>query len=277
MRLTARVTRALLLVLAAGMTASPAAAAPPESRTLAAWQTYVGLTETRIRSELDSPRGFLASDFTSDRDELRRQVMRGSILLGRVTTRDNQSREIDIPGGTLQHWRGAVFLPGITLRPLLDALRHPPEHGPFPQDVLAMRVEHRDADALDMFIRMSRSSIVTVTYDTEHRVEFRPRDPARASTRSVATRITEVDGAGSPAERALGPADDHGYLWRMNSYWRYEQVEGGVIAEMESLTLSRKVPSAVRFLVDPIVDRIARESVERTLRGFRELYLARLI
>jgi len=277
MRLTARVTRALLLVLAAGMTASPAAAAPPESRTLAAWQTYVGLTETRIRSELDSPRGFLASDFTSDRDELRRQVMRGSILLGRVTTRDDQGREIDIPGGTLQHWRGAVFLPGITLRPLLDALRHPPEHGPFPQDVLAMRVEHRDADALDMFIRMSRSSIVTVTYDTEHRVEFRPRDPARASTRSVATRITEVDGAGSPAERALGPADDHGYLWRMNSYWRYEQVEGGVIAEMESLTLSRKVPSAVRFLVDPIVDRIARESVERTLRGFRELYLARLI
>jgi len=277
MRLTARVTRALLLVLAAGMTASPAAAAPPESRTLAAWQTYVGLTEARIRRELDSPRGFLASDFTSDRDELRRQVMRGSILLGRVTTRDDQGREIDIPGGTLQHWRGAVFLPGITLRPLLDALRHPPEHGPFPQDVLAMRVEHRDADALDMFIRMSRSSIVTVTYDTEHRVEFRPRDPARASTRSVATRITEVDGAGSPAERALGPADDHGYLWRMNSYWRYEQVEGGVIAEMESLTLSRKVPSAVRFLVDPIVDRIARESVERTLRGFRELYLARLI
>ena len=277
MRLTARVTRALLLVLAAGMTASPAAAAPPESRTLAAWQTYVGLTEARIRRELDSPRGFLASDFTSDRDELRRQVMRGSILLGRVTTRDDQGREIDIPGGTLQHWRGAVFLPGITLRPLLDALRHPPEHGPFPQDVLAMRVEHRDADALDMFIRVSRSSIVTVTYDTEHRVEFRPRDPARASTRSVATRITEVDGAGSPAERALGPADDHGYLWRMNSYWRYEQVEGGVIAEMESLTLSRKVPSAVRFLVDPIVDRIARESVERTLRGFRELYLARLI
>jgi hypothetical protein len=58
----------------------------------------------------------------------------------------------------------------------------------------------------------------------------------------------------------------------MNSYWRYEQVEGGVIAEMESVTLSRPIPSAVRFLVDPIVDRVARESIERTLRGFRDLY-----
>ena len=272
-----RLTRLLLVVLVAGMTAGTAGAAPPESRTLAAWQTYVGVTETRIRSELDSPRGFLASDFTSDRDELRRQVMRGSIVLGRVTTSDSHGREIEIPGGTLQHWRGAVFLPGVKLRALLDALRHPPEHGPFPQDVLAMRVERRDADALDMFIRMSRSSLVTVTYDTEHRVEFRPRDAARASTRSVATRITEMDHAGSPGERALASDDDHGYLWRMNSYWRYEQVDGGVIAEMESLTLSRHIPSAVRFLVDPIVDRIARESVERTLRGFRELYLARLI
>jgi hypothetical protein len=272
-----RVTCALLFALAAGMTAGTADAAPPESRTVAAWQTYVDVTEARIKCELDSPRGFLAGDFTNDRDELRRQVMRGSIVLGRVTTRDNHGREIDIPGGTLQHWRGAVFLPGVKLTPLLDALRHPPEHGPYQPDVLAMRVEYRDADALDMFIRMSRSSIVTVTYDTEHRVEFTPRDAARASTRSVATRITEMDHAGSPGERALASDDDHGYLWRMNSYWRYEQVDGGVIAEMESLTLSRNIPSAVRFLVDPIVDRIARESVERTLRGFRELYLARLI
>jgi hypothetical protein len=140
-----------------------------------------------------------------------------------------------------------------------------------------MRVERRDADGQDVFIRMSRSAIVTVTYDTEHRVEFKPRDAIRVSTRSVATRITEIDHAGSPDERPLAPDDDHGYLWRMNSYWRYEQVEGGVIAEMESVTLSRHIPSAVRFLVDPIVDHVARESVERTLQGFRELYLGRLI
>jgi hypothetical protein len=277
MRTPTGLTRALLLALVTGVTAGTADAAPPESRTLAAWKTYVDVTEARIRSEIDSPRGFLASDFTTDRAELRRQVTHGSIVVGRVTMRDGEGREIDIPGGTIQHWRGAVFLPGVTLKPLVDALRHPPEHGPFQPDVLAMRVERRDADGQDVFIRMSRSAIVTVTYDTEHRVEFKPRDAIRVSTRSVATRITEIDHAGSPDERPLAPDDDHGYLWRMNSYWRYEQVEGGVIAEMESVTLSRHIPSAVRFLVDPIVDHVARESVERTLQGFRELYLGRLI
>src|SRR5262249_43743736 len=98
----------------------------------------------------------------------------------------------------------------------------------------------------------------------------------RASSRSVATRIAEVDRAGTSAERELGPGDDHGYLWRMNSYWRYEQMDGGVMVEMESLTLSRDIPSALRFLAGPIVDRIARESIERTLRGFRDTTLARL-
>ena len=53
MNMTLRLTRQLLLVLVASMTAGTADASPPESRTLAAWQTYVSVTETRIRSELD--------------------------------------------------------------------------------------------------------------------------------------------------------------------------------------------------------------------------------
>jgi hypothetical protein len=277
MRPAVRSTRVLLLALALSVPARSAEAGAPESRTLAAWKTYVEATEARMRRELDSPRGFLASDFSTDRAELRRQVTGGAIVIDRQTTQDHDGREIDVPGGTIQHWRGTIFLPRMTVAALVDALQHPPEHGPFQQDVLAMRVERREPDALELFIRLSRSAIVTVTYDTEHRVEFRSRDAARVSTRSVATRITEMEHAGSPDERALGPDDDHGYLWRMNSYWRYEQVDGGVIAEMESVTLSRHIPAAVRFLVDPIVGRIARESVERTLRSFRDLYLTRVI
>ena len=36
--------------------------------------------------------------------------------------------------------------------------------------------------------------------------------------------------------------DDHGYMWKLNSYWRYKQVDGGVLVEIESLTLSRDLP-----------------------------------
>lgn len=269
--------RLCLVALAACLPAAPAAAASPEPRSLAAWRSYVDATEARMRGELVAPRGFLASDFAGAREDVRRQLAGGAIVVGRVATRAADGREIEVPGGTVQHWRGAVFLPGVSLAALVEALQHPPERGPFQEDVLAMRVERRFPGALDLYIRMSRASLVTVTYDTEHHVEFTSRDARRLSTRSVATRITEIDRAGTPRERPLAPDDEHGFLWRMNSYWRYEEVEGGVIAEMESLTLSRDIPYAVRFLVNPLVDRVARESVERTLRSFRDLYVGRLI
>jgi hypothetical protein len=271
------VTRAMLLAGATLLARSAGASPVPEPRALAGWMAYVDATEARIRGELDSPGGFLVSDFTADREDVRRQIAQGAVVVERMTTVGGDGREIGVSGATLQHWRGAVLLRGLRLEPLLDALQHPPPHGPFPPDVLTMRVEHQQADRFDLFMRISRTSIVSVTYDTENRVEYRYFGPKRVSCRSVATRITELEDVGSAAERPLPAVDDHGYLWRMNAYWRYEQTRDGVIVELESLTLSRSIPFAVRFAVDPIVNRLARESVDRTLRGIRDAYLPRLI
>ncbi len=58
----------------------------------------------------------------------------------------------------------------------------------------------------------------------------------------------------------------------MNWYWRYEQVDGGVIVELESLTLSRSIPLGLGMVVEPIINRIARESIYRTLDSMRRLY-----
>jgi hypothetical protein len=55
----------------------------------------------------------------------------------------------------------------------------------------------------------------------------------------------------------------------MNSYWRYEQVSGGVIVECESLTLSRAVPFLLEPLIHSLVESTARESLERTLASMR--------
>ena len=81
--------------------------------------------------------------------------------------------------------------------------------------------------------------------------------PRLATARSVATRIEEVGGS------------DHGFLWRLHSYWRYEEIDGGVLVELESLTLSRDVPSIIRPIAAPLVTRVARESVDRTLAALR--------
>ncbi len=82
-------------------------------------------------------------------------------------------------------------------------------------------------------------------------------------------RYTVADRAGTPREREKPDGDDNGFLWRLNAYWRYEQLSDGVLIECESVSLSRSVPFLLRPLASPIVNRIARESLENTLRSLR--------
>jgi hypothetical protein len=247
-------------------------AATLEPEAITAWNAYVSATEMRIGRELGSARGFLASDFGSGVAETRTAVMARQIAVSEMHTTDVAGTRLEGIDGRITHWRGSVFLPGVTLDGLLRRLQHPSERGPHQEDVLALRVLDRGPDRLKLFIRMTRSKIVTVTYDSEHDVSYRRHGPLRASSRSIATRIAEVEDAGTPAEYTRPPGQDRGFLWRMNSYWRYEQVPGGVIVELESVTLSRSIPLGLGTVVEPIIDRIARESMTRTLDNLRHTH-----
>jgi hypothetical protein len=120
-----------------------------------------------------------------------------------------------------------------------------------------------------VFLRVQRTKFVTVVNNTEHTVTFRRHGPTRASSTSTATKIAEVESPNTPRERELKPGDDRGFLWRWNSYWRYEEVAGGVIAECESVSLSRDVPAVVSYVAGPLIRSTARESMERTLATMR--------
>jgi hypothetical protein len=122
---------------------------------------------------------------------------------------------------------------------------------------------------MEVSIRLRRKAILTVVYDTEHIVTFTTESATRATSTSTAIRIVEVADADTPQEHMVPAGDDRGFLWRLNAYWRYQDVAGGVIVECESITLTRDVPLVVRFLVDSIVERTARESMTRTLVAMR--------
>ena len=210
-----------------------AAFAGPRADTIAAWNRHVAETEARLERSAAAARAGAATRET-----------------------EPQGESLGVPSGTISRWRGSVFIPGVRLDDVLDRLQHPGT--PPPQaDVVSSRVLSRGPDSLRVFIRLVRHAIVTVTYDTEHEMTFRRRTPAIATARSVATRIAEVGGG------------DRGFLWRLNSYWRYEQIDGGVRVDLESLTLSRDVPALVRPIASPIVSRIARESMVSTLDALR--------
>ena len=138
--------------------------------------------------------------------------------------------------------------------------------------VVSSSILERRPGWLKVAIRVRRSLIISAVFDTEHEVRFERYGPSRASSWSTATKIAEVADAGTPRERPKRPDEDRGLLWRWNAYWRYEQLDQGVLVECESVTLSRTIPLLLRPVAGPIVGHVARESMDRTLSVFRERF-----
>jgi len=239
-----------------------------ESASLTGWTTYVTAVERRLARELGDSTRFMGIDFDADAASERAAVLAGGVLVRQLQVASADGRAIDVPSARVHHWRGSVFVPGVTLADILDELRRnaPP---PGKDDVLASRVLERGPDRMKVYLKLQRHKIVTVVYNTEHSVTFRTFGPARASTVSVATKIAELEDPGTPQERERPQGDDRGFLWKLNAYWRYEQVAGGVIAECESITLSRDVPAVFSFVIGSMIESTARESMERALNSFR--------
>ena len=163
-----------------------------------------------------------------------------------------QGRIVDVPGGAIHEWRGSTLIENTTVGAVVDALLSSAAR-PLQEDVAAAQVLERHGDSLRIYMRLVRKTIVTATFDTEHDVAYARRSPSFATSRSVATRIVETGGT------------DRGFLWRLNSYWRYRQVGRAVQVDVLSLSLSRDVPWLVRPIAAPFIDRIGRESMSRTL------------
>jgi len=264
------VAAAVTLSIPAGAGAAAAAELKPE--TVAAWHAYVAAAEARIARELAEGRRFLVQDFDPGSDRARARLLAGDVLVSEMSAADAAGDRIDVPSGMIHHWRGAIFVPGVTLDTLLARLQHPKTEGPHQEDVLALRVLEQQPDHLRLFIKMTRKKIVTVTYNSEHDLRYVRHSPTRASSRSETTKIAELEHAGTPDEREKPIGQDRGFLWKLNSYWRYEEVEGGVIVECESISLSRDIPWGIKQIISPIVDRVARQSMSRTLDNLAKVH-----
>jgi hypothetical protein len=158
-----------------------------------------------------------------------------------------------------------VLVPGAEVEDLVRWLQEYDEHDQRFDDVEDSRLLAREGDRFEVFLRLRRKKIVTVHYATMHEVVYRSHGLGRHSSVSRATRIAELENAGTRDERERPPGGDRGFLWRLHSYWRFQQVPTGVVVECESLSLSRGVPAAVRWIVAPYLSSVPRESLESTL------------
>lgn len=243
-----------------------------QPKTLAAWEKYIHLTEQRISAELEDGDRFLVTDFLggAESQSARALLRSGHVYIQKMKTPEGGGQEINVDGGMIHHWLGAIFLPGIGLDSLLPWLQDYDQHYRYFQEVEESQLLSRDGLTFHIFLRLRRKKIITVYYKTGHTAVYRHHDPRRISSRSFTTRIAELDNAGTPAEREQPVGNDRGFLWRLNSYWRFQAEDRGVWVECESISLSRAIPFGLSWLIRGYVESVPRESLESTLTSIRE-------
>lgn len=263
-----------IVILFLGSAVPVSAELAPE--TLSAWERYGELTGARIAAELEGSEGFLAMDFfdVSERSDCERRIRSGEVCVLKRRTLDEEGRAIDVPEGLIHHWYGSILVPDVAVARVIDFVQDYENSARFYPEVEESRLIAKQADVFDIFLRLRRKKVITVHYNTEHRVVYRRHGGARFSSKSVATRIRELANPGEGNEREKAPGQDQGFLWGLSSYWRFEETPAGTIVECESVSLSRSVPAAARWLVKNFLDSVPRESLESTLLPIRE-HLAR--
>ncbi|HYA64149.1 MAG TPA: hypothetical protein VED66_13180 [Candidatus Sulfotelmatobacter sp.] len=238
-------------------------------QTVEAFETYIREAEAAMEQSLHNAGRFLWTDLDSKRAQ---QVLGGKVVAQFWTGR----APVQVPNGLIHDWIGAIFIPGTTVKDTLALIQDYDNHkNIYKPEVIASRpISHHDND-FQIYLRLLKKKIITVVLDTDHEVHYRSLDRSRWTCRSYTTRIAEVEDAGSPKERVLPPDAGYGFLWRLYSYWRFQERDGGVCVECRAISLTRDVPSGLGWAIKPIIQKLPRESLTNTLEATRRALQAR--
>jgi hypothetical protein len=218
------------LVICVMLSPSPAGATELKPEAAQGFAEYVSLTERRMRGELAPGGAFLRVDGLPEprRGEAHARLQSGEVVSARLQTAV-PSGHSSTPGALIHHWVGTIFILGVSLSRVLAVVQDYDRHAEYykPEVAQSKMVEHT-GDDFKVHYRLMKRKIITITLDTDYEVHRHSLDPARAYSNSYSTRIAQVENAGGPDEHELPPGKDGGYLWRLNSYWRYFDSGRGV-------------------------------------------------
>lgn len=259
-------TRFGAFLLLASASALPAVSAELTKPALAAFDSYIAAAEGRMERERRAGE-FLWVDGSPERLQQARQ---GQLVIAPW----NEKGDIERVGVLIHDWVGAVFVPHVTMARTLAWVQDYPHHErAYRPEVLASRLLSREGNRFRTYLRLSKKKVITVVLNTEHDVQYSEIDPSRWYSRSYSTKIAEVENPGKPDERELPEGRDHGFLWRLYSYWEFQERDGGVYVECRAISLTRNVPTGLGWIIEPIIRELPKQSLENTLRSTRDAIL----
>jgi hypothetical protein len=258
----------LLAMLISLAPAEPVPVVATNTDMLRAWDAYVEGARSRMDERLTSGKPFLWVQESEPRMRLLRD---GGIPV--ETSRANEP--VALTGGLIHDWIGAVYVPGATASQILARLDEYEAYTSFYKPaVVDARLLSRDGDTRRFSLRYAKKvSVVNSVIDADYETSYFHSGSNRWWSICRSTRIQEVEHQGKPDERLQPVGAGAGYLWRYYSITRVMEVDHGVVLEMETIALSRDVPAAVAWFVNPIVNRFSRSALRTTLSQTREAVL----
>lgn len=265
-----RITTLLLLAI---VFCQIGAAAELQQKTVVAFDHYVAATEARFADELRPGGPFLYIDRLSpdQKNQAYEALRRGELKIEKIDSKESGVSQ-SVPGGIIHHWVGIVFIPGATLAkslPIIKDYDHRDQY--YKPDVIASRTISHNGDDYTMFLRLKQKKFVTAVLNTTYAIHWGEVDPTRVYSNSISTRIAEVKDASKPDGEELPVGTGNGYAWRLNTYWRFEERDGGIYLQCEAVSLSRDIPTGLGWLIEPMVNGIPRDSLLKILTRTRDI------
>jgi len=269
--LNLRRTRIRALVATGLLVASDTSlsAAELKAETIRAWNAHIEATEARIAAELETGNPFFVHGALAPL-EATEALRDGEVFVGRMETLSVEGKRLLVPKGRIHHWVGSVLIRNVSLSDVLSWLRDCHNFELHFEEVERARTLTTKEGVVQCFLRMRGKKVRTVHYNTEQTIRYRRLGERRATSRTEATRIAQIRDPGSPNESEMPVGNDSGYLWRWNSYWRFQAAGDDVIVECETISLSRSVPPVLWWFVKPFLASVPRDYLESTLTSLRD-------
>jgi hypothetical protein len=243
---------AVLLALGGAQCAFPIDLKPATS---AAFDRYIEQTEQRLNQR----KTFLWADESPER---RQRVRNGDV----VVEPGGAKPITEVTDGLIHDWVGTVFVPGVTLATTLGHVEDYDHARTRHREVTESHIIWHNANDYLIYMRLLKKKVITVVLNSEHEVHYYPIDTTHWRSQSKTVKIAEVDNPGRKDAKEMPPGTGHGFLWKLDTYWRFEERDGGTWIECEAISLTRDIPTGLGWLIEPIIRSLPRESLENTLR-----------
>jgi hypothetical protein len=214
-----------------------------DSATLKVFDDYVAVYEAKDQNRFQSAGGLWIDDDASKKSAFQD---------GKAVVAPRENRVFAT--GSIHHFSGAIHVPGATIEMMRRVMEDYPNYPNYYKPDISKASFQLVPDSkpedehYKTMLQLTQSTLwMNVVFDSEYDSHYLRLDDHRWLSRSTTIAIKERVDAKDPSKGYYPLGQDHGLLWRTNTYWYARERNGGLDLVVDSVNLSRPIPGAVAW------------------------------